>query len=381
MSKTLSLAFVRQSYRPDGGAERILERTLAAMAGRDIQPVVIARDWPGSGSGSAGLEVIRDPGRYRSRSSRLKGFAEFVCSTVTSRRFDLVQSHERIACCDIYRAGDGVHGEWLAQRARTRAPLARVASRLSPYHAQVLDAEKTLFASPRLKAVICNSRMVKDEIRHWFDYPEERLHVIYNGVDQTIFSPATRVSRQALLEQTGITGQPFVFLFVGSGFERKGLATALQALARTGGNSRLMVIGVDKNVARYQRLAGRLGIASRVFFLGRKNDVSKYYGAADALLLPTLYDPFPNVCTEAFASGLPVITSNKCGAAELIVNGGNGYVADALDVAAFAENMKAVMEHGRDHYCDKAVATTKDLTLNNMVDKIVSLYGQVLERS
>jgi len=381
MSKTLNLAFVRQSYRPDGGAERILERTLAAMAARDIRPVVIARQWPGSGSGNAGLEVIRDPGRYRSRTGRLKGFANFVCSTVDEQPFDLVQSHERVSCCDIYRAGDGVHREWLAQRARAQGLLKRAASRLSRYHAHVLKAERALFASPRLKAVICNSHMVKDEIQRWFDYPQERLHVIYNGVDQSVFSPATRSRRQTLLDQTGITGQPFVFLFVGSGFERKGLATALKAQAQAGGNSCLIVVGVDKNAARYQRLARRLGITSKVFLLGRKNDVSDYYGAADALLLPTLYDPFPNVCTEAFASGLPVITSNKCGAAELIVNGSNGYVADALDVAAFAAHIKTVMAHGRDHYSDHAVATTKDLTLNNMVDKIVSLYGQILERS
>ena len=380
MSKTLRLAFVRQSYRPDGGAERILQRTLAAMAGRDIQPAMITRRWPAAGSENAGLEVIRDGSRHRSRIGRLQEFAEFVCATVQSRRFDLVQSHERVACCDIYRAGDGVHREWLAQRARAQGFLKRASGRLSRYHAHVLATEKALFASPRLKAVICNSRMVKNEIRHWFDYPGERLHVIYNGVDQSVFSPATRVSRQALLAQTGISGQPFVFLFVGSGFERKGLATALQALAQAGGNSCLLVIGVDKNTARYQRLARRLGVAARVFFLGRKNQPEGYYGAADALLLPTLYDPFPNVCTEAFASGLPVLTSNKCGAAELIVNGRNGYVADALDVAAFAADMKTVMAHGRDHYSAQAVATTKDLTLNNMVDKIISLYDQILER-
>lgn len=375
----MKLAFIRQSYRPDGGAERILERTLTAMSGRDIQPSVIAREWPGQGSGE--FEVISDPGRYKSRTGRQKGFARFACDTVAARQFDLVQSHERVPCCDIYRAGDGVHREWLAQRARTQGVIAKALNQLSPYHSYIKSAEKALFNSPHLKAVICNSRMVKKEIQYWFNYPSDRLHVIYNGVDLKRFSPNTRGRRREVFERIGVAGRPFVFLFAGSGFARKGLAVALEALARSSRQSCLLVIGADKNIGRYKRLAEKLEITSRVYFLGKKAEVDSYYSAADALLLPTLYDPFPNVCTEAFASGLPVITSSKCGAAELIVDGENGYVADALDVEAMAENMSAAMDHGREFFTDASVATVSRLTLNNMVDNMISLYDEVLEQS
>ena len=390
MSKNLSLAFIRQSYRPDGGAERILERTLAAMAGgamdgHDIRPTVIARRWPGQQGGVVGesceLRVISDPGRYHTRIGKQKGFAAFACQTVSRQAFDLVQSHERVPCCDIYRAGDGVHREWLAQRARAQGPAARMVNALSPYHAYVKAAEKSLFESPRLKAVICNSVMVKEEIKRWFGYPDERLHVIYNGVDHARYSPQHRSQRRAVLESAGIAGQPFVFLFVGSGFERKGLAVALRALAKCAGDYCLLVIGADKRMGRYKALAKKLAITDRVYFLGVKQGVSDYYGAADALLLPTLYDPFPNVCTEAFASGLPVITSDHCGAAELITDGENGYVADALDVDALAGAMAEAMKNGRDHYARAAVETVRFFTLNNMVDKMVALYDEVLGQS
>jgi len=245
----------------------------------------------------------------------------------------------------------------------------------------VKAAEKSLFESPRLKAVICNSVMVKEEIKRWFGYPDERLHVIYNGVDHARYSPQHRSQRRAVLESAGIAGQPFVFLFVGSGFERKGLAVALRALAKCAGDCCLLVIGADKRMGRYKALAKKLAITDRVYFLGVKQGVSDYYGAADALLLPTLYDPFPNVCTEAFASGLPVITSDHCGAAELITDGENGYVADALDVDALAGAMAEAMKNGRDHYARAAVETVRFFTLNNMVDKMVALYDEVLGQS
>ena len=376
----MRLAFIRQTWRPDGGAERILARTLAVLDGRDVEPVVIARNWPGRMPGRSEVAVIADPGNYRSRVSRLADFARFACGVVAREGFDLVQSHERLPCCDVYRAGDGVHAEWLQQRARFQGPGARWAMRHSRFHRAVLAAERALFRSERLKAVICNSAMVRDEINRHFGFPRERMHVIYNGVDGDVFSPDTRAARQDVFERVGVPGKPFVFLFVGSGFERKGLDTALRALARVSAHGILLVIGTDKRLARYRSLARKLGVESRVWFLGKKKEVSTYYGAADALLLPTWYDPFPNACTEAFACGLPVITSHQCGAAELIRDGENGHVADAADVAAFAEHMTAAMDHGPGYYTDAAVDTVKDFTLNKMVDEMMTLYDALRRR-
>ena len=72
--------------------------------------------------------------------------------------FDLVQSHERIAGCDVYRAGDGVHRRWLELRARTARWVERLGILVNPYHRYVCRAERRMFEHPRLRAVICNSR-------------------------------------------------------------------------------------------------------------------------------------------------------------------------------------------------------------------------------
>jgi UDP-glucose:(heptosyl)LPS alpha-1,3-glucosyltransferase len=141
-----------------------------------------------------------------------------------------------------------------------------------------------------------------------------------------------------------------VFLFVGSGFERKGVDTALRALAhsRLQGRAMLAVVGRDKHQARYQALARSLGIGDSVRFFGPQRDVVPYYHAADALVLPTLYDPQSNAVLEAMACGLPVITSTGCGAAEVLGTEA-GYVLDALDLAGLGSAMSALTDRRHAH--------------------------------
>jgi len=368
--KPLKLALIRQRYTPFGGAEHFVARAMQALQAQGARVTIVTRRWDAAKADDA---LICNP-FYLGSLWRDWSFARGVCRTLAQHAFDLVQSHERIACCDIYRAGDGVHREWLAQRARVLNPLQRLGVMLNPYHRYVLAAEKKLFASPQLKAVICNSRMVQEEILHHFPVLPEKLHVIYSGVDLEAFHPRLKEAhRQSVRAQLGIPGDATLFLFVGSGFERKGLAALLRALASLPPTAHLAVLGYDRRAPHYQRLANTLGIAGRVYFLGPQADVKPYYGAADALALPTLYDPFPNAALEALACGLPLITSTKSGAAELIRDGENGFVCDALDPRALAHALRAL--HGRaENLTGAARATVAALSLAAMAERLGALY-------
>ena len=233
--------------------------------------------------------------------------------------FDLVQSHERIPGCDVYRAGDGVHRRWLEIRREAAAPWDALGMALNPYHRYVCRAEKAMFEHPRLRAVICNSKMVRDEIRRGFRVAPEKLHVIYNGVDLEHFHPRERVRRRgAARAELGCQPRDTVFLFVGSGFERKGLA-ARDRCARSRLERAvfwLVVAGRDRHAERFQQHARRAGVERRTRFVGGQEDVRPLYAAADCFILPSRYDPFPNTALEALAMGLPAIVSSRCGAAE-----------------------------------------------------------------
>jgi UDP-glucose:(heptosyl)LPS alpha-1,3-glucosyltransferase len=374
----LKLALIRQRYAHDGGAERFVSRALEALRSRDVRLTLITREW----RGGEGFEVITCNPFYLGRLWRDWSFARAVCRRLEKESFDLVQSHERISCCDVYRAGDGVHREWLRQRARTQGALGRFATALNPYHYYVKAAEKRLFGSVRLKAVICNSKMVKDEIRNHFGVAEEKLRVIYSGVDTRVFHPDLKRHRAAVRAQYVIPEDATLFLFVGSGFARKGVSTLLEAMARLSAGTYLLVVGHDKNLEKYRARAQRLGLGSRVQFTGRQADAKPFYGAADGLVLPTLYDPFPNVALEAMASGVPVITSSKCGAAELIRDGENGFVCDALDSIALSERMRLLADREKGERIGKAARdTVAGLHLETMSDKLLELYGSLLSRT
>jgi UDP-glucose:(heptosyl)LPS alpha-1,3-glucosyltransferase len=131
---------------------------------------------------------------------------------------------------------------------------------------------------------------------------------------------------------------------MGSGFERKGLATLLEAFAVFGERtSRLLVIGKG-DTGPFRRLALRLSIDDRVVWLGPRNDAERWYAAADTVALPSRYEPFGNVHLEALASGVPVLASTAAGGAEVIEDGANGAVADPLDVMGLAAALARLRE-------------------------------------
>lgn len=370
----MKLALIRQRYDAYGGAERFVARAIEALKEQGVAVTVFAREWEAPEDGSAVAELVRCNPFYLGRLWRDASFARAACGALARRGFDLVQSHERIACCDVYRAGDGVHAQWLDNRRRGMGTWGRLGLRLNPYHAYVLAAERRLFESPRLRAVICNSRMVAGEIRRRFAVPEGMLHVIYNGVDLEAFHPRLREQhRSAVRARLGIAESDMLFLLVGSGFERKGVPQLLEAIAKLRG-ARLVIVGADRRTEALRRHADFLGLGARVVFAGPQREVLPWYGAADCFVLPTLYDPFPNAALEAMASALPVITSAACGAAELIVEGENGYVCDALDVAALAERMGKVDPVSAERMGSHARASVAGLGLKAMAERLIALY-------
>lgn len=370
------IALVRSRYDPAGGAERFVQAAIRSLRERGASLTIVTRHWPDH-DGSA---IVLDPFHVGSL-WRDWGFARAACGELARRRFDLVQSHERIACCDVYRAGDGVHAQWLHERSRVQTPLRRWATRLSPHHRYVLAAERALFTSPRLRAVICNSEMVRGEIAQRFGTPADKLVLIRNAVDSAAYHPGLRDEmRAAVRQQLDIPAGARVVLHVGSGFERKGVRAFLEALAVAGTLPWGIVVGRDKRAPAYVSHAKRLGIADRVRFTGAASDVRPYYAAADAFLLASLYDPQPNAALEAMACALPVITSTKCGVAELLREGRSGFVRDALDVPGMAAAIDSLDPRTAGTVGYGARQAVSAYTPQAMAGEYLALYERLLNR-
>jgi len=372
----LKIAIIRQRFNPHGGAERFVSRALAALAKRQLVTLhLVARSW----EPIQNIHFHRCDPWYLGRLTRDLGFAYFACLTAKTLNVDLIQSHERMWCCDIYRAGDGVHREWVEQKKRRLSWFKSWAMSLNPYHLYIQYAERRMFENERLKAVICNSHMVKSEILRHFRIDETKIHVIYNGVDTAVFHPGLKQERQFWRKKWGLPDAATVFLFVGSGFDRKGLQQAIDALALLQQETYLVVAGYDKHEKFYHTGAVKRGLQERVLFLGSQSDVKPFFALADAFVLPTLYDPFSNAVLEAMACGLPVITSNKAGASELLTDGDSGFICDAHDTLQISTAMRLLCNRERaEKMGNNARTVAEQYDWSVMGEALENLYQSLL---
>ena len=366
----MKLAIVRQRYNAFGGAERFVERALEGLAATDLDVSLLTRQWSGEPKSRQTI-VTCDP-FYIGSTWRDHSFCKAVQAEIERGHYDLVQAHEKIPGCDVYRAGDGVHRQWLAQKARVSGQGRRFWDSINGYHRYTLRAEAAMMLHPKLRAVVCNSKMVQREIQHHFDLPLERLPLVYNGINTSVFNPGVKQHRERIRQAWGIPLDIPLFLFVGSGFERKGLAAAIKCLPK---EAWLLVVGKDKNQPRYQHLAQQQGCADRVVFAGPQKDVPVFYGAADAFVFPTIYEPFGNVVLEAMACGLPVITTRYNGACEVIESGVNGFVMDDLNDESLRDQMFRLLDsHLRDYFSPQAALKASSFTVESMTNHLISLY-------
>lgn len=359
-------------YSPYGGAETFLKRFIAELRERGHTLDVFATDWPPEGGAVVHRVKVWGPSFLRPLI-----FARNAAKAVAEIKPDCVISLERTSCQDIYRAGDGCHKEWLAKRAKTATPLKRLLIRLNPLHAVILLLERKMFQNARLKRVAANSRMVKDDIVRHYGLPEKRICVIYNGLEKSGDKTDNRLKVRSAL---GIPAACTLLLFVGSGFERKGLIHAIRAmgLLHGAGDIRLLVIGKGRT-GRYIKEAKRLGVESKVIFKGPVAGVASYYQAADIFVLPSIYEPFSNACLEAMDSGLPVVTTAANGISEILVDAGYGAtVRDPADSETLARLIAALLDKGvRERASRKVREIAAQYTIERNVNEFLELIEEV----
>lgn len=342
----MKVALIRQTIRQAaGGAEEAVlgwARSLLEaghevhLIGRDIDEASLPE--------GAVARKLKSPGGP----SLIKaaGFARSVSWFLLKSRdkFDVVQSFERTLGQDVYRAGDGCHREWLDRRSLAETPLKNFFITVNPLHLFYLSMERKIFDTTPL--IVANSERGKREIMHHYSVSEERLRVVYTGVDRERFEPENRERyRLGVRKELGVPPETPLALFVGGGFKRKGLATAVRAVGELRSKEVYLAVAGRGESSPYKKIASDKGIAERVLFLGQRSDVEALYGASDVLCLPTLYDPCSNACLEALASGIPVVTTSTNGASEAVTEGRNGFVVeDPLDVPGVVKALGEALE-------------------------------------
>lgn len=375
----MKIAFLIWDYAPSrGGQERYLSRLAGAIARRGHEIHIFATRC--EHGADAGMRFHRVPVPAAGPSVRAICYIRQARAMLARERFDIVSGLTRFYPLDVYRMGSGLHKVWL--RKKSMNPLARIISYTRPFTWLALYLEGRMFDAHRCSRIIANSRLCRDQLLSLYRYPADRTTVVYNGVDHDFFHPRLRTQhRDEVLRRVGLPGDKPLALFVSNNLRRKGLDTALRAISVIGSGAPSLVVAGAGCTGRFRSLARKLGIAERVRFLGRVPDVRPYYGAADYLILPTRYDPFANVCLEAMACGLPVVTTRDNGAAELIEEGVNGLViADPDDSEAIARGMGLLADGAaRGRMAEAAREKSLAFTVDRNAEETLAVYRHAQE--
>ncbi len=346
----MKIALIRQKVGLGlGGAEGYVVQCARELERQGHEVTIIADycDLPG-------VKFKRAPLLGRGSIAKNLSFFLMVRRLLRQEKFDLVYSCARTAPSDLLRLSDPLHAAWLELGYRLGSPKIRA---LRPRHRTLLWLEKQSIQQARL-GLVTNSFLVKRQVEKYYGLPEERIHVLYNGVDFSRFHPRWRKHRKAWRKELGLSGKK-VLLFVGSDWRRKGLDLIQKILPRLPFETLLLVAGGPP-----------LRPKKNIRFLGNVRKMEKFYAVSDLLVLPTRYDPFANVVLEALASGLPVVTSSFNGAAEVIRPGETGFVVENDPESLLRAVSGMLTRLPKPEICHQSVA---HLTWENHVKNLIAL--------
>ncbi|TKD40088.1 glycosyltransferase [Azotobacter chroococcum] len=217
------------------------------------------------------------------------------------------------------------------------------------------------------------SDAVRDDMRACLpSWPAGRIETLYNRIDVQALK-ATQVDRQAARQALGLPADAWIVGNVGRLHPDKDQATLLrgfaEALPQLPAGSLLAILGSGRLEAELKALAGSLGIAGQVRFLGQVPEARRYFRAFDVFALSSDHEPFGMVLLEAMAAGVPLIATDCGGGREVVEGVGTLFpLGDAaalaaglvrlagLDEAARAACAQAMERRLQERFSDQAVA-------------------------
>jgi glycosyltransferase involved in cell wall biosynthesis len=216
--------------------------------------------------------------------------------------------------------------------------------------------------------------------------PPHKIVCIPNGIDTSRFQPNPMV-RQAVREQLGCAPDAFVWLTVGRLEPVKnhlGLLSAFREVAAVHPNARLLIAGQGSLQAATEQRIAELGLADRVRLLGTRRDIPDLLNAADAFVLPSLWEGMPLTLLEASAAALPIVATDVGGNSEVVLDGKTGYLVPPQEAKALTQAMLRVMLLSENDRIAMGLAgrahVVQNFDLEQVVDRWESLYRELLQR-
>lgn len=189
--------------------------------------------------------------------------------------------------------------------------------------------------------VIVNSNYMKGELQRLFGLPYEKINVVPNGVNLTLFN---NVERDYSFRRRFAMDNEKIILFMGRLVYEKGvqhLIAAMPKILEGYHDTKLVIAGKGGMIDELKEQVHYLGIDEKVYFAGYMNgkDVQKMYKAADISVFPSTYEPFGIVALEAMLSENPIVVSDIGGLNEIVQHKENGMKSYAGNPNSIADSI------------------------------------------
>lgn len=230
------------------------------------------------------------------------------------------------------------------------------------------------------------SETTRREIALKLKYPAEKIAVIYEAVDHTIFRPM-KVSK-LFLKKYDLPSTKKIILNVGTEIPRKNVQTLIRAFAKLYENNKeVILVKIGRPLyARYReenkRLVRKLGLEGRVFFIDyvSDNDLVLFYSAASVVVAPSLYEGgFALSLLEAMACGCPVIYANIDALRETV--GSAGIAVPAKDSTGLAQAINSVLSDKKyaNRLRKEGLQRAKIFTWNHSAENLLAFYEKIIK--
>lgn len=368
----MRICFALYDYYPFGGLQEDCLATAVAVAKRGHEVTVITRTWKGSTPDGISTRLLGKKGW--SNTSRNDHFFRALSEELSKGQFDGVVAFNRIPKSDIYFAADPCFLE------RTKHwPWWRKLGKRYRYYAAL---EASIFSKGHNPETLVLTDREIESFHRYYNTPKEHFHLLPPGVERISYSAEESLKkRETLRAELGVSPQTTVVLFVGSGFRIKGLDRAFVALRENQSSTedlQFWIVGNGKQTP-FQSLIDQAGIPVR--FFGGRDEVDRFYAAADFLLHPAYSESAGKVLLEALTHGLPVLTTDTCGYAPHIQKAEAGAVIESpFSQSALNQTVKHFIQKPdkRSTMRENALAYAASEDLYNCHNKASELIESIL---
>ncbi len=361
----MKIGIVLRSCKSAGSSKYVIETTKEFVKKNDVH--VFANYWDSLDRRVSVHKIPAVPGNFYMREA---SFMLFASAIMAGRKLDVTLAQPTRYFSPMIAEMQFIQRAWVEYRKANRMKLAfgdKILPKIEEYNLK------------KCKMAIAISQSVADDLARIYKMPEEKIKVVYSGVDCEEFNPANKkIYSDEIRERHGIAGDEKIILFQGNPFDRKGLEYAIRALPFVRENVKLIVVGND-GITPYIGIAKKLGVGKKIVHVAFTNEMKKYYAAADAFVLPSLYDTFALVVLEAMASGCAVVSSKYAGVSELIEDGREGFVVDPKNVADIAEKI-SIMLNGGSVFRKNARKKAEQCGWDRTAKKMLEVFEEVRKR-